>query len=116
MRSTSCHMKVHDAAMRVFEKVLERYGKEEIHKLKLDVFDGCLNVRPMRGGQEYSMHSWGIAFDFAAAYNQLKWHKERALFGRKEYEGWFEAWESQGATSLGRARNFDWMHVQFARL
>ena len=25
-------------------------------------------------------------------------------------------WEAEGAVSLGRARDYDWMHVQFANL
>ena len=27
-----------------------------------------------------------------------------------------DRWEEEGALSLGRVRNYDWMHVQFARL
>jgi hypothetical protein len=69
----------------------------------------------MRGGNAWSMHSWGIAFDFDPDRNQLKWGRDKAAFGRPEYGKWFELWE-EGAISLGRARNFDWMQTQFATL
>jgi hypothetical protein len=80
------------------------------------LFGGCLNVRRMRGGSAWSMHSWGIAFDFDPDRNQLRWGRDRAAFAKPEYNKWFELWEEEGAVSLGRVRNFDWMHVQFARL
>jgi hypothetical protein len=33
-----------------------------------------------------------------------------------EYAPFLDLWEAEGFVSLGRARNFDWMHVQAARL
>jgi len=116
VKSSSCHEKVHDAALRVLTRVLEHYGPDKIRQLGLDLFGGCLNVRKMRGSTSWSMHSWGIAFDFDPDRNQLKWGRDRAAFARPEYEKWFELWEEEGALSLGRSRNFDWMHVQFATL
>jgi hypothetical protein len=62
------------------------------------------------------MHSWGIAFDFDPDHNQLKWDHTRASFARPEYKKWLDLWEEEGAVSLGRARDYDWMHIQFARL
>ena len=41
-RYTSCHEKVHDAAARIFDRVLDHYGLEKISLLKLDTFGGCL--------------------------------------------------------------------------
>lgn len=41
---------------------------------ELETFDGCLNVRPIRGTEanpRWSMHSFGIAVDFNAATNPL---------------------------------------------
>jgi lysozyme family protein len=113
---TFCHEKVHDAALRVLTRVLQHYGADKVRELRLDLFGGCLNVRKMRGGSGWSMHSWGIAFDFDPDRNQLKWGRDRAAFARPEYQKWWELWEEEGAVSLGLARNFDWMHVQFARL
>jgi lysozyme family protein len=116
VHSTYCHEKIHDAALRALRRALEHYGEARIRELRLDRFGGCLNVRKMRGGSRWSMHSWGIAFDFDSDRNQCGWHHDRAAFARPEYKAWFDLWEDEGAVSLGRARDYDWMHIQFARL
>lgn len=116
VHSTSCHVKVRDVAARVLARVLDHYGESKIRDLRLDYYGGCLNVRRIRGGSAWSMHSWGIAFDFDPDRNRLRWDHNRAAFAKPAYEKWFEFWEEEGAISLGRARDYDWMHVQFARL
>lgn len=63
-----------------------------------------------------SMHSWGIAFDFDPERNGFRTRAPAAEFSLPVYRDWFEIWEAEGAVSLGRARNYDWMHIQFARL
>jgi hypothetical protein len=112
----SCHERIHDAARRVLVRVLDHYGPERIRELGLDLFGGCLNVRRMRGGSAWSVHAWGAALDFDPERNQLRWGRARARFARPEYEKWWALWEAEGFLSLGRARDFDWMHVQAARL
>lgn len=112
--STRCHQKVADSATRVFAEVLKHYGRQRISELKLDYFGGCYNNRPIRGGTKASMHSWGIAFDFDPVRNQLEWGRDRASFARPEYDAWWKIWEAEGWVSLGRTKNFDWMHVQAA--
>ena len=97
-------------------RVLDHYGPERIRELGLDLFGGCLNVRRMRGGSAWSVHAWGAALDFDPERNQLRWGRARARFARPEYEKWWALWEAEGFLSLGRARDFDWMHVQAARL
>lgn len=32
-------------------------------------WDGCFNIRKKRGGNSWSLHSWGIAIDINAAWN-----------------------------------------------
>lgn len=115
VRSASCNAAVHDAAMRALQKVLQIYGLDDIQKLRLDYFGGCLNVRKITGGSALSMHSWGIAFDFDPERNGYRTHKPKAEFSKPEYDDWFRAWEDEGALSLGRTRDYDWMHIQFAR-
>lgn len=110
----TCHEKVKDSLERIFKKTLEHYGIEKIRELRLDLFGGCLNVRKMRGGNSYSMHSWGIAVDIDPDRNQLKWGKNRATLARPEYDAFWKIVESEGGVSLGRERNMDWMHFQFA--
>ena len=38
---------------------------------ELKTFDGCFNIRNKRGLSSMSLHSWGIAIDVNAAWNQL---------------------------------------------
>lgn len=112
----SCHQKVKEPIERVFQRTLDYYGYDKIKELGLDLWGGCLNVRKMRGGSAWSMHSWGIAVDMDPDRNQLKWGRDRAVFAKPEYKKWFEFWYDEGFISLGIERNYDWMHVQAARL
>jgi D-alanyl-D-alanine carboxypeptidase len=112
----SIHAKAHDSAAEAFKLILAHYGEAKIKELGLDLFGGCLNVRTMRGGSNPSMHSWGIAIDFDPARNRLRWGSNRAQMAKPEYSAFLDIWESVGWISLGRERNFDWMHVQAARL
>ncbi|KIH76460.1 hypothetical protein SAMN05660860_01550 [Geoalkalibacter ferrihydriticus] len=116
VNSFSCNARVHDSAKRVLHRVLDHYGIERIRELHLDRWGGCLNVRRMRGGSRWSMHSWGIALDYDPERNQLKWGLDRAVFARPEYNAWWRFWEEEGWTSLGRTKNYDWMHIQAAKL
>jgi len=112
----TCHEKVADSIVRVLDRVLDHYGSEQYIDLGMDLWAGCLNVRKMRGGNNYSMHSWGIAIDWDSARNQLKWGSQRANFANPMYDEWWKIWEDEQWTSLGRATNRDYMHVQRARL
>lgn len=116
IQAFSCHQKVHDSAKRVLARVLDHYGLDQIRELRLDWFGGCYNERPIRGGTRWSMHSWGIAVDFDPNRNKLEWGRDKAVFARPEYEKWWEFWEAEGWVSLGRDRNYDWMHVQAAKI
>ncbi|MCB2067091.1 MAG: M15 family metallopeptidase, partial [Erythrobacter sp.] len=112
----SVHEKVHDSMARVLKRALDHYGLAEIQRLNLDQWGGCLNVRKMRGGNNYSMHSWGIAIDIDPSNNQLRWGSDRAHMARKDRLPFVKLWEEEGWLSLGRERNYDWMHFQAARL
>jgi peptidoglycan hydrolase-like protein with peptidoglycan-binding domain len=112
----TCHEKVHDSLERILKNTLDHYGIATIKELKLDSFGGCLNVRKMRGGSSWSIHSWGAAIDLDPDRNQLKWDKTRAYFARPEYAPFWKIVEAEGWTSLGKARNYDFMHMQAANL
>ena len=112
----SIHKSVAESAHRVLTNVLEYYKDEGIAEHGFDLFGGCLNVRPMRGGKRPSMHSWGVAIDFDPLRNRLRWGKDKAQLASKECEKFWEFWEEEGWVSLGRERNYDWMHVQAAKL
>ncbi len=111
-----CHKKVGDSMVRVLTKVKDHYGMDGIHRLRLDIWGGGSVVRKKRGGTEYSMHSWGIAMDYDPSNNQFRWGSDKAVFAQPDYNRWWEIWEEEGWLSLGRASNFDWMHVQAAKL
>lgn len=115
VNSLSCHKLVRPSLERVFARQLTHFGLEKIRELRLDLYGGCLNVRQERGGNQWSTHAWGIALDFDPDRNQLKWGRDRAAFARPEYEEWWQIWEDEGWVSLGRSKNYDWMHVQAAR-
>lgn len=112
----SCHEKVHDSLVRIFDRVLSHYGEEEIEVLRLDQFGGCLNVRKMRGGSAWSTHSWGIAVDYDPTHNKLRWGRDRASFAKPAYDEWWKIWEDEGWVGLGREKNYDWMHIQAAKV
>ncbi len=113
---TSCHAKVAEPFKRIWKRALGHYGHDRIKQLRLDMFGGCLNVRKMRGGSSWSMHSWGIAMDIDPDRNQLKWGRDKAMLDDAAYAPFWGFVADEGGVSLGQARNYDWMHFQFARL
>ena len=106
------------SAGRILTKVHDHYGFSRIQELGLDLFAGCYNPRPKRGGREgnWSMHAYACAIDFDSAHNQFRWTRTQARFARPEYDAWWSFWEEEGWVSLGRARNYDWMHIQAATI
>lgn len=108
--------KCHDSAAKVLEAVKKIYSLKDIQALGLDLFGGCYNNRPMRGGSNLSMHAYACAIDFDPERNQLKWSKKQARLAKADCVPFWKEWEKEGWVSLGRARDFDWMHVQAARL
>lgn len=111
-----CHRRIAEDVRQIFEEVLAHYGLKRIHELGLDKYSGCFNNRSTVSGKSKSMHAWGIAFDFAAETNAYSMKAGKATLSKPECEAWWRIWEKHGAVSLGRARNYDWMHVQFATL
>lgn len=92
------------------------YGDDGIEEIGGNLFGGCYNCRKMKGGSSWSMHSWAIAIDFDPGRNQLKWSHLQARLAKPDAVRFWELWEAEGWLSLGRARDFDWMHIQAARL
>lgn len=115
IRSFYCHKIVKNDLEEIFISTLEHYGLDQIRHLGLDKFGGCLNVRKKRGGSSWSVHAFGAAVDLDPDNNRLRWDSSRAKFAKPEYEPFWGFVESAGAISLGREKNFDWMHFQFAQ-
>lgn len=114
IRRFSIHRLVHDSAARCFERVASHYNAAKRRDTGIDQFGGCLNVRRMRGGTRWSMHSWGIAIDFDPTRNPLRANLGTARLAQPDCVRFWEIWEEEGWVSLGRTRDFDWMHVQAA--
>jgi hypothetical protein len=113
----TCHEKVADSLIRIFKNLKDEYGTLRLTELGIDLFGGCLNVRLKRGSSSsWSIHSWGVAVDLDPDRNLLRENHKTARFARPEYLPMWKIIEAEGAVSLGRARDFDWMHFQFARL
>jgi hypothetical protein len=116
MTHIGCHAKVAGSVERVLQKVHAHYGEAELKRLRLDLFGGCFAPRRKRGGTSWSTHAWAVAMDWDPERNQLKFGRDRATLDARDYDFWWHSWEAEGWVSLGRSRNFDWMHVQAARL
>lgn len=112
----ACHEKVHDSLSRILTRVHEHYGEDRIIELRLDLFGGCFNKRKKKGGTTWSMHAWGVAVDYDPENNKFRWGWEQATFAQPEYDTWWKIWEDESWTSLGRTRNYDWMHIQAPHL
>ena len=110
-----CHEKVSDEFLGVFNDLLAHYGYKEIQRLGIDLFGGCFNFRKMRGGSDYSRHSWGIAIDLDPVRNLLRETSKTARFARPEYKAMIDIFYDNGFESLGREKNYDWMHFQIAK-
>lgn len=107
-----CHRLVANKFKAVFAELLEVYGLEKIQELGIDLFGGCFNLRVMRGGSDYSRHSWGVAIDLDPERNLLKETSKTARFARPEYKKMIDIFYKHGFVSLGRENNYDWMHFE----
>ena len=117
---TTARVSIHEALARsletVFRKLTHEYRPDEIVRLRLNIYGGSYNPRRSRRSTRMSLHAWAAALDFDPENNRLKWDHTRATFARPEYVPWWRCWEDEGWVSLGRERDFDWMHVQAAKL
>ena len=111
-------MRVHKKAAQdftnVFNELLKVYGLQKIQELGIDLYGGCFNYRKMRNGNSWSKHSWGLAIDLDPERNQLKETSRTARFARPEYKEMIDIFYKNGFISLGREKNYDWMHFEIA--
>jgi hypothetical protein len=109
-----CHKKVAQAFLNVFNDLLDHYGIDELNRLEITDFGGCFMYRLMRGStKKLSAHSWGTAIDLDANRNTLRESHRTARFARPEYKPMIDIFEKHGFASLGRLKDYDWMHFQY---
>ena len=111
----SINRKCQASALRVYNRILSDYGIEGIRRFGFDLFGGCLNIRAKRGSNKLSTHAYGIAIDTDPARNSLRSTRKTATLANPACDKFWQAWTDEGWLSLGKARDFDWMHVQAAR-
>jgi hypothetical protein len=116
VKTIRVHKLIAEPVKNALADILAYYGLERIKALGLDQYSGSYNYRKSTGSSSMSMHSWGIALDFAAEKNTYSMKKPQASLSKPECEQFWKIWESYGAVSLGRELNYDWMHLQFAKL
>ena len=110
VKKLSCHKLIADRLKKVFEDILAHYGQDKIKDLGIDLFGGCFNFRAMRGGSEYSKHSWAIAVDLDPERNGLKTPYLKSNFSKPEYKKLHEIFEKHGFINLGKTKGYDAMH------
>lgn len=76
---------------------------------ELKTFDGCFNIRKQRGALSQSLHSWGIAIDVNAAWNQL--NKVPTLS-----PGFIKCFKDAGFDWGGEWKRLDGMHFQLTKI
>ncbi len=107
-----CHKLVADKFLAIFNDLLDYYGYDKLVELGIDLFGGCFNFRAMRNGSDWSTHAWGISIDLDPERNRLRETSRTARFARLEYKPMIDIFYKHGFISLGRERNYDWMHFQ----
>lgn len=112
VKTMTCHKLVAEDFKKVFADILKEYGLPKIQELGIDLYGGCFNFRKMRGGDDYSRHSWGVAIDLDPERNQLKETSATARFARPEYRKMIAAFYRHNFVSLGWEKNYDWMHFE----
>lgn len=90
----------------IFQKVYLEIVKARLSS-ELKTFNGCYNIRKIRGGTKLSTHSWGIAVDHNMVTNMLGQCPKLHL-------GIVECFEQQNFVWGGNFTRKDGMHMQFA--
>ncbi len=107
-----CHKLIAQKLSNALLEILQVYGLPKIQELGIDLFGGCFNFRAMRGGSDWSRHAWAVAIDLDPERNQLKETSKTARFARPEYKPMIDIFYKHGFVSLGREKNYDWMHFE----
>lgn len=108
-----CHKKIAEPLTRALQAILDHYGINRIKELGIDLLGGLINVRKMRGGTDWSKHSWGIAIDLDPNRNSLKTKWKNAQFSKPEYNVMMDCFYENGFINLGKEKGYDAMHFEY---
>lgn len=108
--------KVGASAVAAISEVRKTYGEARWRSMGMDRYAGGYVNRPMRGGSSPSMHAHGIAMDFYASRNQLRWSCPQSLFCGSDYNEFLHIMASHGWLPALWLWGKDAMHFQAARL
>lgn len=53
------------SVINALQEIYDYYGYDNIKRFGLDKYGGCAAIRKSRGSDRYSVHSWGLAIDYA---------------------------------------------------
>jgi len=112
VKSIKCHKLVAEQFKAIFAEILQVYGYDKVKELNIDVYGGCFNFRKMRGGSDWSRHSWGVAIDLSPEKNALKTRFAYSQFAKPEYAQLHAIFEKNGFENLGKVKGYDAMHWQ----
>jgi hypothetical protein len=98
------HELMEEPLRQAFKNIVDRGLDQEFV-----TYDGCTNVRQMTGGGGWSVHSWGLAIDVNAAWNQYGAEPNMS-------EGFVECWTDAGFIWGGVWNTPDAMHFQIPRV
>lgn len=99
---------------RAFENLIKTGAVKE-----LKTWDGCFNIRKKRGGDSYSLHSWGLAVDLNSSHNQFrKSYEQLVREGKTPFSnGFLQCFRDAGFECGGDWVNTpDRMHFQIKEL
>lgn len=99
-----CNKDIIGPLSQAFKNLIDRGFVDE-----LKTFDGCFNIRKQRGASSQSLHSWGVAIDVNAAWNQLK--KQPTLT-----PGFVKCFTDAGFDWGGLWTRLDGMHFQLSSI
>lgn len=100
--TVACHAAVAARMARVFQRL-----KAENALGLVKTYDGCFNIRKVRGGNRPSLHAWGLAIDLNAGQFPLGsvQHQNPILV---------RAWTAEGFFSGAKFHRPDPMHFQYS--
>lgn len=113
IRKFACNRAVYQSLATIMYGIWDLYGKNlnKLQEARMDLFGGCYNFRPRRGGHTLSLHSWGAAIDLDPENNPQgkKWQDGKGMMPKEV----IQLFLNEGATWGGTFSNPDPMHFQF---